>query len=207
MPSLLKRQPLLCIVTIIYMLAGIAISFVTRNWEFLGYMAQMAILIALIIWADRRARFSTSVLWGLSLWGILHLCGGVVPVPREMAQLAEGPNARAVLYGLWIIPPNILKYDNLVHAWGFFITTLACWQALRRWLKPGEPITLAFFVILACAGMGLGSINEIIEFAATRFLKETGVGGYVNNSIDLIYNALGAITAAVVVWAKRQGGN
>lgn len=206
MASLLSRQPLLSIVTSLYMVAGIGVSFATRNWEFLGYMAQMTILIALIMWADRRARFSAGVLWGLSLWGIMHLCGGIVPVPREMAEVAQGPGGRAVLYGLWIIPPNILKYDNIVHAWGFFITTLACWQALRRWLIPDERPTLAFFVVLACAGMGLGSINEIIEFAATRFLKETGVGGYVNNSIDLIYNAIGSLIAAGIVWRTHRRG-
>jgi hypothetical protein len=44
--------------------------------------------------------------------------------------------------------------------------------------------------------MGLGAINEIIEFVATVVVPETGVGGYVNNALDLCWNGVGATIAA-----------
>ncbi len=43
--------------------AGVASAIVTRNWEFLGHMGQMVILVGLIAWADRRAGFSAGAVW------------------------------------------------------------------------------------------------------------------------------------------------
>ena len=61
-------------------------------------------------------------------------------------------------------------------------------------------------VIAAAAGMGLGALNEVVEFVATR-IAETNVGGYVNTGWDLVYNALGASLAAVIILfgSRRQG--
>jgi hypothetical protein len=59
-------------------------------------------------------------------------------------------------------------------------------------------------VLVAVAGMGLGAANEVIEFIATR-ITVTNVGGYVNTGWDLVYNALGAMLAALVIyWGYRS---
>ena len=42
--------------------------------------------------------------------------------------------------------------------------------------------------------MGLGAINEIIEFSAVLLLPDTNVGGF-NTALDLVVNALGASAA------------
>jgi len=197
----IPKDPYLIVFTVGYLvLAAIAIL-VTGNREFAMYLGHMLVIIPLVLWAHKGAQFSRGVLWGLSIWGLLHMAGGTVPVPLERAQLNDPEQTKAVLYCLWLIPPNVLKYDNLVHAFGFFMTTLACGQAIRRFLNPSITPTLALFVVLAAAGMGFGATNEIIEFIATR-LFDTNVGGYVNNSIDLIYNAVGACLAAAILWAK-----
>ena len=39
----------------------------------------------------------------------------------------------------------------------------------------------------------------MIEFAAVVVLGDTGVGGYVNNALDLVFNALGAVTAMAIL--------
>lgn len=203
--QLAADHPWLTVFTLLYLGAGLGGAVALRNWEFFAYLVQMGALIALIVWADKRARFTPGVLWGLSIWGFMHASGGIIPVPREWAEVAA-PGGRAVLYGLWLIPPRILKYDNLVHCYGFFVATLAVWQALRPFLSRGARPTFAFFIILACAGMGLGAVNEMIEFAATLILPQTGVGGYFNNSMDLVFNAIGATSAAVFVrWRHRSG--
>lgn len=203
---MIRRHPRMAIFTVAYTLAALARTAATGNLEFLLYIMHMLILVGLVMWADRRARFSPGVLWGLSLWGFLHLAGGTVSVPVEMAQVSDADKSHAVLYGLWLIPPDRFKYDNLVHAYGFFIATLALWQSLRRFLAPGARLSLAFAVTLVCAGMGLGAVNEIIEFAATRLLPRTGVGDYANNALDLVYNAIGAATATAIVWRRWRGG-
>jgi hypothetical protein len=53
----------------------------------------------------------------------------------------------------------------------------------------------------AIAGMGLGALNEIVEFIAVLTLPETGVGGYVNTSLDLTANTIGA--AFFLTWRSR----
>lgn len=198
---MIPKDPALIVFTVGYLLAAAIAILVTGNREFAMYLAHMLVLITLILWAHKGAQFSKGVLWGLSVWGLLHMAGGTVPVPPRMAQLNDPEQTKAVLYSFWLIPPNVFKYDNLVHAFGFFMTTLACAQAIRRFLAPDARPTLALFVVLAAAGMGFGAVNEVIEFIATR-LFDTNVGGYVNNSIDLIYNGIGACLAAGVLWAK-----
>ena len=43
----------------------------------------------------------------------------------------------------------------------------------------------------------------MIEFAATLMAPETGVGGYMNTSLDLVADFVGAIIAWV--WIARRG--
>ena len=52
--------------------------------------------------------------------GFCHMAGGLVPVPAHWPY--NPPNA--VLYSLWLIS-DLLKYDQIVHAYGFGVTTLA----------------------------------------------------------------------------------
>lgn len=193
----MRRYLPLALFTTAYWLIGLAICLAQRNYEFLAYVIQMGVIVALVAWANRRARFTMPILWMLSLWGLLHLCGGIVPVPPEHAQVNDKDQTHAVLYGYWFIR-DWFKYDNLVHAFGFFTTTLACAQALRPFLGPRMKPRLALFVIIATSGMGMGAINEIIEFIATLIAPETGVGDYRNNALDLCWNAVGALAAAGV---------
>jgi putative membrane protein len=45
--------------------------------------------------------------------------------------------------------------------------------------------------------MGLGALNEIVEFAAVVASPSTGVGGYYNTALDLVFNGLGATLAVI----------
>jgi hypothetical protein len=47
----------------------------------------------------------------------------------------------------------------------------------------------------------------VLVFLSTRVLPETNVGGYVNTGWDLVYNALGATSAAawIAVRERRTG--
>ena len=74
------------------------------------------------------------------------------------------------------------------------------WLArLRRRLADPRP-TAGMLLICACAGMGLGATNEVVEFAATLLMPETNVGGYMNTGWDLVSNLIGATTAATWIW-------
>jgi len=221
--------------TVGYMLAAVAAAVAVRNREFIFYIAVMVVLIAAVVAVDRRVRLSPGLLWGLSIWGALHMAGGLVPVPDHWPT----DGGFQVLYSWWILPREAaagagaagaadgwLKYDQAVHAYGFGMATWLCWQGLcgaiggrpdpaaagdpaavgapsraRRTLRP----TPGLMLLVAAAGMGLGALNEVVEFTATRF-AETNVGGYVNTGWDLVFNMVGSVGAALILLSTANRG-
>lgn len=181
-----------------------AVATVTRgNDEFLLYVLVMAALIGGIWTVHRRVRLSVGLLWCLTLWGLLHMAGGLLAIPADWPHNAG--DAPPVLYNLWFVS-GALKYDQVVHAYGFAVTTWLCWQALRAAMaaqagRPREAVVPTFGLMLLCAagGMGFGALNEVVEFIATLTLPQTNVGGYVNTGWDLVANAVGATLAAVLI--------
>jgi uncharacterized membrane protein YjdF len=177
------------------------------NLEFLLYIAVVLGLMPAVWLVHRRVGLCTASLWALSLWGLLHMAGGLVRVPAGWPTQGE----HAVLYSLWILPGR-LKYDHLVHAYGFGVTTWVCWQGLRSLVASREGAGAAGFgtlVLAAAAGMGFGALNELIEFAATLLVPETNVGGYLNTGWDLVANLVGATLAVLLirlVHRRRPGG-
>ena len=153
-----------------------------RNWEFLFYGSILVVVIGWILPVQRRVRFSTGVLWGLTIWGIIHMAGGNVHV------------GGGVLYEVQLLPV-VLRYDQLVHAFGFGVATLVCHHLLRPYLIDDVRGWKAPAVILVLAGAGVGVVNEIIEFVAAWMIPETGVGGYTNTMLDLVFNMIGATIA------------
>lgn len=167
-----------------------AFGLATRNAETLVYLAAMALAFALIVRIDSNVGLSSGVLFGLSMWGLLHMIGGLVHV------------AGRVVYAHQITP--FLRYDQAVHAFGFGFGTLAAWQALQPRLAADRTPTPGLAVIIALAGMGVGAVNEVIEFIATRVQEDTNVGGYVNTGWDLVYNAIGATAASVWIFLSER---
>lgn len=187
--------------TLIYLAASTAGTLASGNLEFLFYIAVMLVLIG-VVWAvHRRVSLSSGALWGLSMWGFAHMAGGLVPVPTSWPV----NNESYVLYSLWLIPGH-LKYDQVVHAYGFGVTTWVCWQALRAvlWRATGSVRpTLGLMVLCAAAGLGFGALNEVVEFAATLLVPETNVGGYLNTGWDLVANTVGATIAVTLIWLRN----
>ena len=122
------------------------------------YIVVMVLLGAAIYLVHRRVSLSPGVLWCLSIWGLLHMAGGLVPVP-ESAPIG-GPVR--VLYSLWLIP-GALKYDQMVHAYGFGVATWMCWQALSFGFRKTHGFTpdptFGLLTLCAAAGMGLGAFT------------------------------------------------
>lgn len=182
--------------TIAYLIPFGAICLQGGNREFLLYLAVMVILIPTVAWLHARIGLHIGTLWGLSLWGLAHLAGGLLPIPANWPH-----DDTQVLYDLWIVP-GWLRYDQLVHALGFGLTTWLCWQGLRSAFRDAAtPIrpTLGLLTLSALGGMGLGALNEMIEFLAVLTIPDTNVGGYHNTGWDLVFNAVGCCVAAVAI--------
>jgi uncharacterized membrane protein YjdF len=192
--SLFRREPALVIFSGVYLAAAAVAVILTGNKEFAFYLIPLTVIIAGTLWLDRRIRFSSIVLWCLSIWAAMHLAGGLVPLPAGWPYNGDV----AVLYSAWIIP-DVLKFDNIVHAFGFGTTAVAALQAMRpveqRKLHP----TLGQMTAAILVACGLGSVNEIVEFAATIIAPKTNVGGYFNTALDLVANLVGGTIAMLLV--------
>jgi hypothetical protein len=167
------------------------------NSEFLAYIGLLVVL-AVVVWKVHRSiNIPLSLLWCLSFWGAAHLAGGLVAIPETWPRSGES----AVLYNLWLWP-GWLKYDQLTHAYGFGITTWLCWRGLcsalgHMGITP-QP-TLGLLTLAAAASMGFGALNEVIEFIVTLLVPDNNVGGYLNTALDLCFNMLGALAAALLI--------
>jgi len=190
--------------TFAYLAIALAAGLRSGNSEFLFYIAVMLVLIGVVGVVNRHIRISTGALWALSLWGLAHMAGGLITVPAGWPVNADS----RVLYTLWLIPDR-LKYDHIVHAYGFGVTTWVCWQGLKSAVshRSGRPPFPSFglLTLAAAAGLGFGALNEVVEFIATLTMPETNVGGYVNTGWDLVANTVGATIAVLAIRRLDRG--
>lgn len=200
-----RHLPLIAFVSL-YMVGFTAYALSRGNSEFVFYAIVMVVLIGGTVAIHRRVRFSPLALWLLAIWGLLHMAGGNVPVPGSLAVDWTPPPGKLAVTVLYNFRPHAWcpKYDQITHAFGFFCATLAAAEALRaciRGMKDEVRINAGFAAASFLIGMGLGALNEVVEFTATRFM-DTNVGDYVNTGWDLISNMTGATIAAVLFWVK-----
>ena len=194
MPRIVREHPLLAVISLGYVVAFTAFGIATGRGQTVTYLIQLGATFAFVAAVHERVGFSGPVLWALGVWGLLHAAGGLLYVGED------------VLYRYKPVP-GLPRFDQAVHAFGFGAATVAVWQGLRARLPPGTRAGAGVGFMVALAGMGVGALNEVLEFLSTRVLPETNVGGYVNTGWDLVYNALGATSAAawIAVRERRTG--
>jgi len=188
--------------TSVYLVGALITAVQVSNYEFLLYIGVVVLMMGVVWVVHGRVALTSGALWCLSIWGLAHMAGGLVVVPESWPVM--GTNR--VLYSLWLIPDR-LKYDHVVHAYGFGVTTWVCWQGLRAALggrhQRVRP-TPGLMLLCAAAGLGFGALNEVIEFAATLLVPETNVGGYLNTGWDLVANLFGATVAVTAIWMSDR---
>ena len=167
-----------------------------KNYEFLLYVGVIVFFLVLIILTNPKVNYSNIVLWGLTFWGFLHMAGGSLKYNGE------------ILYKFMIIPLSesyqIFKFDQFVHIVGFGVATLIMYELLKPLLKENLNKWVSVSIVVIMAGLGVGAINEIIEFFATVIVPETGVGGYINTSLDLVADLIGASLAMIIIKLKEK---
>lgn len=178
----------------------VAMAFLGRGagaGQWVMYYGLMALLIPLLYAVHRRHALSAPLLWCFSFWGLAHFAGGLLPPPGSGG---DGD----LLYSWWLVPGR-LRYDQIVHAYGFGITTWLCWHLIRGTLRSpdGAPPRPSLGVLGLCvaAGIGFGALNETVEFITTRFVPETRIGDFENTGWDLVANLAGALAAAIAIRA------
>ena len=187
------------IFNVLYILAFLLYYLSIKNYEFLWYIAIILFFFFLILFTIRKTNFDYLVLWGLSLWGFMHMAGGGLIV-----------NGRT-LYKFILLPVIqsgeivVLKFDQFVHFFGFGVVTIVAYYLLSSSLGKNTNWK-DIYPLLILIGMGAGVLNELAEFAAVVTFPETGVGGYANTLLDLIFNAIGAIAGVIVIHFRRKHG-
>lgn len=157
-----------------------------------SYLFTVAAMGALVV-AMRREPLPDLLAYGLALDAVAHLAGGLIRVGRGVLYNA------AIDDGARHLGTHVLQYDHLVHAYGSFIGAITIWVVLVRPLAaPTRPGRVALVCLLA--GLGVGALNEMVEFIVTLVNTGSHVGGYTNTGWDLVANAVGGVAAGVVVW-------
>jgi putative membrane protein len=180
----------LLIVNVFYLAIFTAVYISSNNYEFLMYVGVVLFFVLFIGWLHLKYRFSSGVLICMTIWGFLHMAGGGISVKGN------------ILYALQLIPV-FLRYDQLVHAFGFGTATTLSYYCLKPNLSVNANFR-AVAVLLVFIGMGLGAVNEIVEFLAVLLFPDTNVGGYDNTMWDIVFNTFGAIIAVTWITIKRN---
>lgn len=184
--------------TVIYT-ATFSVYFIGHfNIEFIGYIGVILFIFALLYATLDKTKIPASILGGLSLWGLLHMMGGSIPI-------ADG-----VLYN-WKMYPffdgggelYILKFDQFVHLYLYAIVALLFLHLLRNFFANQHSQLLIGFIAVT-ASMGVGALNEVIEFIAVLTVPDNNVGGYYNTVLDIVFNFAGALFAVVGFYTLRK---
>lgn len=156
------------------------------NVEFIYYTALMLLSISIIMFVHRRMHFYPIVLMSLSGLGLLHLLGGNLWIGTVR------------LYDYFFIP-GIFRYDNFVHMLGSAIMVMLAHALLVPILDNDFEKRHSYFILLlVLIGMGLGAINELVEFFAVLvFNVGQQVGDYTNTLLDLVFNTFGTTLMAI----------
>ena len=194
-----KTQIVILFLTIAYIIAFGAYYLMAKNYEFLFYVVILVALTAFVSTLHLRFNFSTLVLIGASIWGFMHMAGGSFRV------------AGGRLYGYIILPiasesvagTDIFRFDQFAHFYCYLVVTVMLFYIIKPYLKEGAN-WFSLSVLLFFMGMGVGALNEFLEFLPVLFLKNTGVGGYFNTLWDIVFNGLGAIAGVIYLKLSKK---
>ena len=186
-----KGQLSILFVNLVALLAFAVLFIIRSNYEFVIYIGVIIFFLILFAVTNARVYYPNALLWALTTWAIMHMAGGAVYINK------------VCLYEIILIPLStnipIFRYDQLVHIVGFGAATVAMFYVLKPLLRPELDRFAVLSIIVVAAGLGIGALNEIVEFITSILVPESGVGGYLNTSLDLVADLIGAVLAMVII--------
>ncbi|HEX6947519.1 MAG TPA: hypothetical protein VF246_09235 [Acidimicrobiia bacterium] len=149
----------------------------------LGLMGLLALLHRSITWSPR-------ALWSASLVGLGNMLGGVILIGGRTLYLTN------------VIGP--VGYDKIYHFAAAAGLSLLAWEAVEKIAGPGARGGVAGLPMLVwLTVLGGGAVVEIAEFIGAS-IGDVNVGDYVNNALDLVANATGALLGVFLVAKTRH---
>ncbi len=178
--------------TLLVLFGFLMLAFSAKNYEFVGYWVVLVLLFLLVIKMEKKFEFPPWSLVLFAIWSISHMAGGLIKISGTR------------LYDLMLInilgdPFFILKYDQVIHAYCYFAISVLVYFALKKYFNKSKSALLVFATLSA---LGIGLLNEVIEFGMVIFADAAdAVGGYYNTALDLVFNLIGAVLGPI--FAKK----
>lgn len=160
----------------------------SANYEFIIYVFVLFGFFCFVVYSDKRFGYPKIATWGLMIWAVLHMAGGAIYI--KGTRLYD-----LILWDFVGEPYNILKYDQVIHFYTYFIIGILVYSILRKYFKK-ESFLSDLLVVFAASG--IGAFYEIVEFSTVVIFAHTGVGGFYNLMLDLCSNFLGAAVGVLV---------
>ena len=180
--------------TVAYTIFFLVHSVVSKNYEFMFYSFVLLVLLFVLILVYRRYQFSVWMIISLSVFGLLHLAGG--SLYPDGVRLYDFP-----FFG------GLFHFDNIVHTTGIFLTTIILYNLISPFIDQRvKDKYIIFYFLLILMALGIGSLNEIVELIAVLYFQAAkGVGGYLNNAFDIVFNTFGSTLATLVIhWTESR---
>ena len=163
------------------------------NLEFIIYVGVLILILGGVFLTAPRSKFPTWMLWGLSIWGLMHVLGGAVHIGDH------------VLFAQRIFPLidrggefYVLKYDQVVHGYLYGLVAIMSYHVIRA-VAGVKRHDLLVFLMAVLISVGISGLNEIMEFLISLNMQN-GVGGYDNTMLDLCFNFGGALIATTMYY-------
>ncbi|MBU0957333.1 MAG: hypothetical protein KKF56_00835 [Nanoarchaeota archaeon] len=181
-----KQIKFFTILIVVLLMIFLAVAIVLKNKEFIYYDAILLPLVLLVYVLHRKLRLHLPILGLIWFVFLMHAAAGVM--------FFQGMRLYDMVF--WIF-----KYDNIVHFFGIFTVAFVVYNLIHtRFSDRCNLGNLYLFLILSLMAMGFGTLIELVELIGVIWLDAgAGVGDYMNNAIDLFYNALGAIVGAGII--------
>ena len=191
MNSIKKEHKILLFINLALLICFGILYSLQLNYEFIIYIGVISFFLFLVGITIKKVDYTLSSLIGLTTWSALHLAGGFFMI-GDVRLYDYIPFPLSETY-------PILRYDQIVHIWGFGAATLVSFSMLLKTLK--FPIThhIPLGIVLVMAGLGIGALNEIMEFGVSISVPESQIGGYMNTSLDLCADLIGAILGLILI--------
>ncbi len=194
----IKNIHILIIANLLYLIPASLIFLKRSNVEFIAYEVIVIGLGLLFLNFHKKAYLKLHELWLFSVWGCMHLIGGLLVFPNGKVLYQQIVFDILNNGGGYVL----LKMDQVIHFYGFGLVAFIMYRILKE--KAPQASNLFVGVFATIIAIGFGALNEVVEFAIVLSTEFNGVGDLFNMGLDLIFNLAGAITGMLIQYFRLK---
>lgn len=194
----IKNIHILIIANLLYLIPASIIFLQKSNMEFVAYELIVIGLGLLFLNFYKKAYMKLHELWLFSIWGFMHLMGGLLVFPNGKVLYQQIVFDILNNGGGYVL----LKMDQVIHFYGFGLVAFIMYRILKEKAPQASNVFVGVFATIIA--IGFGALNEVIEFAVVLSTEFNGVGDLYNMGLDLMFNLAGAIIGALIQYFRLK---